>query len=137
MLWGWLLACAAISGCLPSEDPAPARWHYLHTAIIAPSCTTAGCHSALTAIAGLDLSDAEGAYVVLTGHLCGQAPRPQDPLRNYITPGSADYSELMYQLRGTDASGRPYRNVMPRDTRLPEVEVEQIATWIDRGAPCD
>ncbi len=133
-----LTTLALAGGCLPSsEASAPARWSYIHTTIIVPACTTAGCHSKLTAIAGLDLTGYEGSYTILTGHICGEPPHPQDPPRNYITPFSADYSQLMYQLRGADAAGRPYRNVMPRDTRLPELEIELVGEWIDRGARCD
>jgi hypothetical protein len=44
---------------------------------------------------------------------------------------------LIYQLRGTDALDRPYRDVMPPDTPLPGAEIEAIARWIDLGAPCD
>lgn len=132
---GWLALIEG--GCLPAEDPPAPRWHYLHTAIIAPNCATSGCHSALTALAGVNLADAEGAYLILTGHPCGQPLRPQDPPRNYVTPGSAEYSELVYQLRGADSTGRSYRNVMPRDTRLPESEIALIESWIDAGAACD
>jgi hypothetical protein len=129
------LLCWA-AGCHDADDR-PARWGYVHGAIIVPSCTTASCHSALTAIAGINLADAEGAYTVLTGHICGQPVRPQDPPRNFVTPFSADYSQLMYQLRGADGDGRPYRDVMPPDTKLPDVEIELVARWIDEGAACD
>lgn len=127
-----------LAGCLPAADePRPARWGYIHAAIIVPSCTTAGCHSALTSIAGINLSGDAGAYTVLTGHICGEPVRPQDPPRNYVTPFAADASTLMYQLRGADAEGRPYRDIMPPDTRLPAVEVELVGQWIDEGAACD
>ncbi len=133
-----LLSLFLLSGCLPtSEESAPARWDYIHSTIIVPACTTAACHSKLTAIAGVNLADAEGAYAVLTGHICDEPPRPADPPRNYVTPFSADYSQLMYQLRGADISGRPYRDVMPPDTRLPELEIELVGQWIDAGARCD
>ena len=120
-----------------SADDRPARWSYLHAATIAPSCATSGCHSTLTAIAGVNLSDKDGAYTVLTGRICGQSARPQDPPRNYVTPYSSEYSQLIYQLRGADDKGRPYRNVMPPDAALPEVEIDLIARWIDEGARCD
>ena len=136
MVRAGLVISVVIAGCLPTEEP-PARWHYLHTAIIQPSCATAGCHSALTAIAGINLADAEGGYAVLTGRICGEPIRPENAPRNFITPGSSDYSELIYQLRGVSADGRPYRNVMPRDSPLPRVEIDLIARWIDGGAPCD
>jgi hypothetical protein len=133
MFAGW--ACAL--GACQDADDRPARWSYVHEAILVPACTTAGCHSALTAIAGVNLADREGAYTVLTGHICGEPARPGDPPRNYVTPFSAEYSQLVYQLRGEDAAGRPYRDVMPPDTPLPDVEVELVVRWIDEGAPCD
>jgi hypothetical protein len=124
------------AACLPSEDR-PARWSYIHAAIIEPSCATAGCHSALTAIAGPNLSGNEGAYNILTGHVCGEPLLPEAPPGNHVIPFAADYSTLIYQLRGVDPEGRPYRDVMPPDTPLPDVEVELVARWIDEGAACD
>ena len=126
----------ALAACDAAADR-PATWSYVHAAILAPACTTAGCHSKLTAIAGVDLADREGAYAVLVGRVCGEPSRPQDPGRNYVTPGSAAYSQLVYQLRGEDAAGRPYRAVMPPDAPLPAVEVELVERWIDDGAACD
>lgn len=132
-----LLALAlALAACADAADR-PATWSYVHAAILSPACTTAGCHGKLTAIAGVDLSDREGAYNVLVGRVCDEPERPQDPGRNYVTPGSAAYSQLVYQLRGADAAGRPYRNVMPPDAPLPTVEVELVERWIDGGAACD
>jgi len=91
----------------------------------------------LTALAGLDLSDREGAYTFLVGTICGQPPRPIDAPRNYVTPGSAETSTLVYQLRGADANGRPYRDVMPPDVPLPASEVALVEAWIEEGASCD
>jgi len=102
----------------------------VHGAILQPACTTAGCHSKLTALGGIDLSDREGAYNVLTGHVCGDLPPGSAP-RNYVTPGSAEYSTLIHQLRGEN------RNVMPPDMSLPAVEIELVGRWIDLGAACD
>lgn len=138
MNWPIVLVLAVVpAGCLPADDAPPPRWGYLHAAVIAPSCSTSGCHSGLTAIAGIDLSDKDAAYTLLTGRICGEPARPQDPPRNFVTPGSAEYSTLIYQLRGVDAVGRPYRDVMPPDVPLPAVEIGWIAEWIDRGAACD
>lgn len=131
------MAFALLAGCLPQESAVPERWDYIHAAIIEPSCTTAGCHSALTAIAGINLSGREGAYTMLTGQICGEPMLPQSPPRNYITPGSATYSQLIYQLRGVDSEGRPIRDVMPPDTPLPDVEIDAVARWIDSGAACE
>jgi hypothetical protein len=117
-------------GCVEAADR-PARWGYIHAAIIQPACTTASCHSSLSAAAGLNLSNRDHAYNLLTGHVCGEPIRPEDPPRNYITPGSAEYSQLIHQLRGDN------RDVMPPDTPLPDVEIELVARWIDLGAACD
>lgn len=130
-----VVLCGA-AACQTADDR-PVTWSYLHASIIAPSCTTSGCHSALTAAAGVNLSDKESAYAVLTGHICGEPARAQDAPRNFVTPFSAAYSQLIYQLRGSDDGGRPYRNVMPPDASLPEVEIDLIARWIDEGALCD
>jgi hypothetical protein len=124
------------TGCQTIDDR-PAKWSYLHTAIIAPSCATAGCHSALTAAAGVNLADRQGAYTILTGRICGGVRLPQEPPGNYVVPGSAEFSQLMYQLEGQSADGRPFRDVMPPDLPLPDVEVALVARWIDAGALCD
>ena len=125
-----LVACAALLSACVEADERPARWNYVYSAILEPACTTAGCHSKLTALGGVDLSDREGAYNILTGHVCGEIT-PQSPPRNYVTPGSAEYSTLIHQLRGDN------RDVMPPDMPLPEVEIRIVSQWIDLGATCD
>ncbi|MBZ0235879.1 MAG: hypothetical protein K8M05_26355 [Deltaproteobacteria bacterium] len=124
------LAPASHAACV-AADERPAAWTYVHAAIIAPSCATAGCHSTLAAAASIDLSSAEGAYTFLTGRICGEPVTPASPPRNYVDPGSPEYSQLVYQLRGV---GRPR---MPPDVPLPEVEIELVERWIAEGARCD
>lgn len=123
------ITAALLSACVGADDR-PARWSYVHAAILQPACTNAGCHSKLSALAGVDLADREGAYNILTGHVCGDLPPGSAP-RNYVTPGSAEYSTLIHQLRGEN------RNIMPPDSPLPDVEVDIVARWIDLGAECD
>ncbi|MGE0399501.1 MAG: hypothetical protein AB7T06_22495 [Kofleriaceae bacterium] len=131
-----VVVALGLTGCLASESP-PTSWSYVHATVIRPACTTAGCHSKLTAAAGLDLSAADGAYTFLTGRICGAVEQPFDPPRNFVVPGSPESSQLVYQLRGADDRGRPYRDVMPPDTRLPDVEIDLVVAWIEDGARCD
>jgi hypothetical protein len=124
------LAVVCATACADVDDR-PTDWRYLHTAIVAPACATAGCHSAAAATAGLDLSTATGAYTYLTGRICGEPVGPGAPPRNYVTPGSPEFSQLVYQLRGAG------RDRMPPDGALPEVEIALIERWILEGAPCE
>lgn len=123
-------ALASFAACL-DDDARPASWTYLHATVIAPACATAGCHSTLAATAALDLSSPDGTYAYLTGRICGEPIGPGPPPRNYVDPGSPEYSQLVYQLRGI---GRPR---MPPDVPLPEVEIQLVERWIQEGARCD
>lgn len=124
------VAAALGAGCAESADR-PARWSYIHAAIIQPACTTAGCHSGLTALAGVNLSGREGAYTILTGRICGAPDQGIEPPGNFVRPFSAASSRLYHMLVG-DNTDR-----MPPDTPLPDAEVELVARWIDEGAACD
>ncbi len=125
-----VIAIVAIgAGC--ADSARPSRWSYIHAAIIQPACTTAGCHSAITAIAGVNLSEREGAYTILTGRLCGEPPSSIEPPRNYVTPFSPETSKLYHQLVGENT------DLMPPDSPLPDAEIEIVARWIEEGARCD
>ena len=51
---------------------------------------------------------------------------------------AADAAGRLAELAAvTRAAGRPYRDVMPPDAPLPDVEVDLVARWIDEGARCD
>jgi hypothetical protein len=129
-----LVLFAVAGGALPASgcsgtDERPADWSYIHAAIINPNCTTSNCHNTMTARAGLDLSDPDGAYEVLVGAACG------DPVggatRNYVDPGRPETSQLIYMMR----SGEIDR--MPPDIALADPEIDLVETWIREGAPCD
>ncbi len=97
-----------------------------------PSCATAGCHSTLSALEGLDLSTADGAYAYLTGRVCGAPEMPGTPVGNFVRPGQPESSRLMYMLRGVGTD-----DVMPPDVPLPDAEIAIIERWILEGATCD
>jgi len=126
----WPLAAAATLVACDGPEDRPARWSYVHTAILRPACATAGCHSQLTAQAGLDLSTRDSAYVYLTGHSCDPTV-PGQPPGNYVFPGEPERSRLIYLLRGDGV------RTMPPDLPLPEVEIELVERWILEGARCD
>ncbi len=125
------LAAAALAAGCDTADDRPASWSYLHTAVSAPACATAGCHSKHAALAGIDLSSVTGSYTFLTGRICGEPPRPNDPPGNFVFAGSPERSKLMYLLRGDNV------RVMPPDQPLPAVEIELVERWILEGAPCE
>jgi hypothetical protein len=121
------LVLAACAG----EDDRPATWSYIHEAIITPNCTTAGCHNDETATAGLEMSEAGGAYAALVGQPCDVGPGAGGA-RGYVDPGSPERSTLMYLLRGEER-GR----AMPPDRLLGDGDVDLVERWILEGAPCD
>lgn len=117
-----------VAGCLESRAT---EWSYLHAAIVAPSCATAGCHSRAASVAGIDLSTNEAAYAVLTGRVCGAPVHAEDAPGNYVFPFAPERSRLLYLLRGDETQ------IMPPDLPLPNVEIDMIEGWIAAGAPCD
>ena len=125
-----IVAAALGFAACDAREPPP-RWAYVHAAILQPNCTTSGCHGALTAITGLPLSNADEAYNVLTGRVCGEPYQPGFTPRNYVDPGSPERSLLIQRLLGTDV------DVMPPDRPLPELEIDLVAQWIEEGAACD
>lgn len=108
-----VLAALVWVGCADPADR-PADWSYIHATIVVPSCATARCHSSLTAKAGVDLSDEQGAYDYLLGE-------------QWVVPGD-DQSELLYLLRGEQ------RLQMPPDAPLPAADIDLVEQWILDGA---
>lgn len=108
-------ALTLAAACTGDPGERPATWAYLHPAIIAPNCATSSCHSARVVTAGVDLSDADGAY--------------QDLLaRRFVVPGDPT-SALVPLLEGDE------RRRMPPDAPLPAADIDLIRAWIEAGAP--
>ena len=108
---------AILGGCAADPADRPAKWSYLHAAIIAPNCATSSCHSSLAATAGVVLDDPDVAYKTLT-----------DPKRNYVIPGDPG-GTLVLLLEGDE------RPRMPPDSPLPQADIDLVIAWIDAGAP--
>jgi hypothetical protein len=135
--WLWFARAVVLASPLgvvsACDDPAErsAEWGFVHTAILRPACSTAGCHSAASATAGLDLSTPSAAYSYLLGRGCESPDHPEDAIGNFVVPFQPERSRLMYLLRGDRTT------IMPPDTRLPASEIEIVERWILEGASCE
>lgn len=119
-----------VVACAQSDDR-PAHWSYIHEAILKPSCATVSCHSNENAQARLRLHTRGSAYLSLVGLPCSDRLPDRG---GYLVPGDSDSSYLLALLRGDDER---FVVVMPPDRLLPSADVELVAEWVDRGAPCD
>lgn len=128
--WLGLVLSLALYGC--GEDDRPASFEYIHTAILAPSCATASCHTEAVSQAGVRLHTVDAAYTMLVGRPCDADYLDEQAPRNYVDPGHPERSKLVYLLRGDEV-----RKAMPPDRLLPEPDIELIERWILEGAPCN
>ena len=121
-----LAALLVLGGCVDADER-PASWRYVHAAIVAPGCATAGCHAADEAAGGLDLSTASRAYQALTGAACGDPPAPG----RWVVPFDPAASPLIGVLRGQGAA------LMPPELPLATPEIDLVDRWILEGAACN
>jgi hypothetical protein len=119
-----VLLCAPLAGACAADDPRPATWSFLATEILQPACATAGCHSRLSATAGIVLQTPEDGYRTLV-------LEPPDGYGAFVVPLAPEASELVHLLRGDDIVR------MPPDGPLPEADVELVEAWITAGAEAD
>jgi hypothetical protein len=137
-----LLLGAGAASC-KAYDGRPAEWEYISAVILEPNCATASCHSRGAAVAGLDFSDAERAYISLTrlryqivdrfatGETCSPAHETvvcRGSYRPLVMPYNPEQSRLVHILRNKT----PPR--MPPDRPLFEADVQLIEGWILLGA---
>ena len=116
-----LAGALALAACAASDDR-PRTWAYLYPAVVAPSCATATCHSALAARAGIVLDDQDNAYATLVdGTGTNQGP--------FVFPGDPVASPLVLILDGNE------RAQMPPEAPLPVIDRSLVADWIAAGAP--
>lgn len=112
------MACAL--GCNATEDR-PETLAYITEAILAPSCGTANCHSAMKREYDYAFDSVAAAQAAMANGLiapCAEAPCP---------PGN---SFLIQVITTTDGiTGR-----MPLDAPLANKDIDLIATWIEDGA---
>ena len=128
--WLGLVLSIAFYGC--GEDDRPASFEYIHTAILAPNCATASCHTEAVSQAGVRLHTIDAAYTMLVGRPCDADDIDEQAPRNFVDPGHPERSRLIYLLRGDEV-----RRAMPPDRLLPDPDIELIERWILEGAPCN
>lgn len=104
------------TGCGGAIDDRPARWSFISTTIMEPSCATVNCHSAVTHQGGVDLSARAIGYQSLVDTY-------------FVFPGNPQDSPIV-NLMNAVGSIR-----MPPDNPLPEADIKLIETWIADGAP--
>lgn len=119
------LAIFWLGGC-DSQLDRPASFGYVQSAILAPGCATASCHSSGQAIEDIDLSDKAAAYLSLTGVNCGE----DDPSL-YVNTKDPDRSAILSIMRSTGGDR------MPPDVAVPDEELALIERWIAEGAQCN
>jgi hypothetical protein len=112
--------------CVPAMEP---TLESVQETLFGPTCAEAGCHDRASASAGLDLGDPIHAHLFLI-----DVPATQAPNRRRVAPGDAAASYLMSKLRGEGMAGDPSER-MPRGAGLCEARIEEVADWIDAGAP--
>ncbi len=118
------LAVAALAACSVTDDR-PETLAYITETILAPSCGTAECHSAMKRQSGYAFDSVGAAQdSIKNGALVAICATP--PCDS--APGS---SYLLTVITNQDI----YGNRMPLDQPLPNLDAVLIANWITAGAP--
>lgn len=118
-----LLACADKAGDTAELDDSFAA---VRDEVLLPSCAFSSCHGA--GAGGLTLDEA-GSYEALV-----EVESLGAPGEVLVIPGDADGSYLIKKM--TAASGI-VGDPMPPDALVDDLRLEQVRSWIDRGAPND
>ena len=109
------LGIALAGGCANSTDERPAEFPVIVTQILRPSCATAACHDAMSAVQRLDFSTVAAAAASIDRRgLVGDPDPDQTQLINVLT---------------TSGDKR-----MPADGPLADADIDLIRTWIIDGA---
>ncbi len=140
LLFALALAAGALAGAgcgqrkLPFEPgvvtpPDPnATFTRVQNEVFTGNCAIAGCHAALGAREGMNLS-AGAAYADTVG-----VPSLERPDLKRIEPGDPDRSYLVKKLRGDpDITGLR----MPDGGTLTPAQIQLVIDWTRRGAPKD
>ncbi|MDD5563804.1 MAG: hypothetical protein PHQ91_08835 [Thermoanaerobaculaceae bacterium] len=114
-------------GVITPPDP-NATFTRVQNEVFTGNCAIAGCHAALGAREGMNLS-AGAAYANIV-----RVPSLERPDLSRIEPGDPDRSYLVKKLRGDpDITGLR----MPDGGTLSPAQIQLVIDWTRRGAPND
>jgi hypothetical protein len=114
-----LIGALTFAGCADSTDERPATFEYLVTAVLAPSCGTATCHSSMT-------NTSDYAFDTVA------AARATFRRRDLVTQLDEPDANRLMRVVLTDGSGDDPR--MPVDSPLPDADIQLMRQWIIDGA---
>jgi hypothetical protein len=129
---------SASAGCGGVNDPRPATWSYVSTAILEPSCATANCHSAIAVRAGVDLSTRASGYRSL---VTGDPNNSASGLGHYVISSDAAPTLSPDERLARSSVPKLMRAIgnlrMPPDLPLTEPDILLFENWIRAGAKND
>lgn len=133
-----LVACALLTaaGCVGEDVPdyRPLELDYMTSAIFAPSCATANCHSSYRQPLGYVFDSPEATRKSL---IDGALIRYDSAKYDQENPANADLIIWITQIDpfgAKDASGN-YIGRMPLDAPLPNRDVKLLVEWIQHSSP--
>ncbi len=136
-MYRFWIATAVVSfgslGACGHEDDRPATLEYVTSAILAPSCANAQCHSAFRQVKGYAFDTIEHARTSLSLRDFNETPDDPDDDYAAVIPGMPDESLLYLVLVRTTVDGEFPR--MPYDQPMPGPNIELVRQWIVDGAP--
>ena len=113
----WVAAAAAAlvfaaAGCNGATDDRPARWSFISTTIMEPSCATVNCHSAITHQGGVDLSARQVGYQSLVPTF-------------FVFPGDPQNSPVVNLMNAAGVDPHAARQPAPRGRHRADREVDR------------
>lgn len=117
------VAALVLAACGTAVDERPRNLDYITTAILAPSCGAATCHSSFRQTRGLVFDTVDDARITFQN---------DDPQLIGFNDGDPTKTPVLVLNLTIEQAGAPR---MPYDKPLPDADVELIEDWLRNGAP--
>ena len=140
-----VIAVFALGGCNAQSPPSaaptgPPTFAQLYEQVFKPSCASAACHSGGSGIANLSFDDPDTAYAQLIDVSPINGPAAAAGMKRVVA-GDPDASFLLRKLASTSdaltVSGQGARMPLASTEVLGQTTLDDIAAWIEAGAPRD